>query len=584
MNSIAPALLTLAEQSGFRQTGRTDEVERLAAVFAQTWPQAVHSIEYGRSAEGRPMRALIVTQTGALSAAEIKRRNIPLLMLQGGIHPGESDGKDAGFIALREMLRAATPGVLNHIAILFVPAFNTDGHERFGQWNRPNQVGPEETGWRSTAQNLNLNRDYTKAEAPEMQAMLRLLNEWDPLVCADMHVTDGADFEPDVSIQVEPINQGDPTLFASGIQLRDELIAKLSGQGSLPLPFYPDLYEVDNPASGFLLTVYGARFSTGYFAARNRYTVLVETHSWKDYATRIRVTRNTIVGLAELVATHGSRWLSLARTADAAGLQAAGKEFALDFAAGWREPTPGAPDSRSTTDAANTELIEFRGYAYTRQPSDISGDLVTVYDPTTPQIWQVPFRKNTTPSLTIKAPSRGYLIPTAYAREIGDKLALHGITFEPFTAEPSASNDVDTFRVSAAQFTNTPFEGRMRVTLQGKWQRELRAIPNGSLFVPIAQARARLLMALLEPQAPDSLAAWGFFNGWFEQKEHTEPYVAETIAGEMLKADPQLAAEFKSRLTRDSDFAKDPTARLNFFLYRHASRDERFNMYPIHRL
>ena len=235
---MTKALRTIAEESGFRLTGRIEEVERLCAGFAQQWPQAVRSFEYGRSGEGRAMRALIVSRCGALSAQELKRLNTPVLMLQGGIHPGESDGKDAGFIALRELLESAA--ALDRIAILFVPAFNTDGHERTGQWNRPNQVGPEETGWRTTSQNLNLNRDYTKADAPEMQAMLRLIRDWDPLVCADLHVTDGANFEPDISIQTEPINQGAESLRASGLQLRDELIGKLATQGSLPLPFYPD--------------------------------------------------------------------------------------------------------------------------------------------------------------------------------------------------------------------------------------------------------------------------------------------------------------------------------------------------------
>jgi len=217
-------LTTLAEQSNFRQTGKIGEVERLSREFAGAWPDAVRSIEYGRSAEGRPLRALLVSRTGALTSEQVRARKIPLLMLQGGIHPGESDGKDAGFIAIRELLEgAAAQGVLQKIAILFVPAFNTDGHERTGHWNRPNQRGPEETGWRTTAQNLNLNRDYTKADSPEMQAMLRLIDSWDPLVCADLHVTDGADFEPDISIQVEPINQGDPQLRASGLQLRDQL-------------------------------------------------------------------------------------------------------------------------------------------------------------------------------------------------------------------------------------------------------------------------------------------------------------------------------------------------------------------------
>ena len=580
-SSPSDALLTLAEQSAFRFTGRTDEVERLAQAFASTWPDAVRSFEYGRSAEGRPMRALIVSRTGALTAAAIHARDIPLLMLQGGIHPGESDGKDAGFIALREML-GGNAVELEHIAILFVPAFNTDGHERFGQWNRPNQMGPEETGWRSTAQNLNLNRDYMKAASPEMQAMLRLVNEWDPLICADLHVTDGADFEPDISIQVEPVNQGDPMLFAGGVELRDELIAKLAAQGSLPLPFYPDLYETDDPASGFLLTVYGARFSTGYFAARNRFTALVETHSWKDYSTRVRVTRHTIVGLVELMAQHGERWLALSKQADAAGIQAAGKDFALDFASGWREPTPGAPDSRDTSDDANVEMIAFRGYAFTRTHSHISGDLVTTYDPKTPQIWRVPFRKNTTPSLVVTAPQGGYIIPLGYAQVIGDKLKLHGIETEALSVTEKV--DVHVFRVTTAQFSTTPFEGCMRATLQGAWQRETRTLQSGSLFVPIAQPRARLAMALLEPHAPDSLAAWGFFNGCFEQKEHMEPYVAEQIAREMMKTDPSLAAEFQAKLEREPDFASNPTARLEFFLCRHSSWDERFNLYPVYRL
>src|SRR5262245_45057599 len=266
-------LTTIAEQSGFRRTGGSHEVTRLCAAFTAAWPGEVRSLEFGHSAEGRAMRALLVSRADA--------RSVPLLMIQAGIHPGESDGKDAGFIALREMLiESAWRKVLERMAILFVPAFNTDGHERVGRWNRPNQNGPEETGWRTNAQNLNLNRDYTKADAPEMRAMLRLIAEWDPLIAADMHVTDGADFEPDISIQVEPVNQGDAALRAGGLRLRDELIAHLEARGAMPLPFYPDFARTDDPSSGFVLTVYSPRFSTGYFPYRNRYSVLVETHSW----------------------------------------------------------------------------------------------------------------------------------------------------------------------------------------------------------------------------------------------------------------------------------------------------------------
>ncbi len=584
MNSTEePSLLTLAETSDFRRTGRIDEVERLCAAFSHKWPEAARAFEYGRSAQGRPLIALLVSRAGSLDPAELRRLGVPLLMLQGGIHPGESDGKDAGFIALRELLSGEiAAGVLERMAVLFVPAFNTDGHERMGRANRPNQNGPEETGWRATAHNLNLNRDYVKADAPEMQAMLRLLNQWDPLVCADLHVTDGADFEPDISLQVEPINQGDLGLRASGTQLRDALIGKLAAQGSLPLPFYPDLARTDDPASGFVLTVYSPRFSTGYFPQRNRFTVLVETHSWKDYATRVRVTRNTIIGLVELVGLHGEQWLREVLQADSAAAQLGGVEMTLDYASSWREHTK-AGQAESQADDANARIIEFRGYAYTRNLSPISGDLMTVYDPKTPQIWRVPFRARVEASLVVRAPRGGYVVPPEHAEIVRTKLTLHGIAFEAL-GQPIGKAQVEEFRITHAEFSPEPFEGRQRVALTGEWRVAQRDVPAGVLFVPIAQPRSRLIVALLEPQAPDSLVAWGFFNACFEQKEQIEPYVAEQIAKAIFDSNTDLQAEFAGKLKDDPAFAADPSARLDFFCRRHASYDDRRHLYPILRL
>jgi murein tripeptide amidase MpaA len=577
------SLTTLAEQSNFQQTGRIDEVERLSQAFAQAWPDAVSSFEYGRSAEGRPMRALVVSRTGALTADQIRTRRIPVLMLQGGIHPGESDGKDAGFIALRELLEGSVAAeVLGKIAILFVPAFNTDGHERTGRWNRPNQVGPEETGWRTTSQNLNLNRDYTKADAPEMRAMLRLIDSWDPLVCADLHVTDGADFEPDISIQVEPINQGDPNLRASAVSLRGQLIARLAELGSMPLDFYPDLAKTDDPASGFALTVYSPRFSTGYFPQRNRYTVLVETHSWKKYAHRVKITLNTIVTLAELVATQGSEWLKLCHQADATAKEMGGTDVTLDYVTRWREPSR-AGSATNQRDDADARMIEFRGYAYTRTESAISGGLVTTYDPKTPQIWRVPMRDTVKPLLVVRAPGAGYVVPVSFVAEIGPRLAAHGIVAVELKGRRTGV-PANVFRARVVQFSSAPFEGRMRAQLDGAWSEQIINIESGSLFVPITQSLARLVSALFEPRAPDSFAAWGFFNACFEQKEQMEPYVAEQVAAQMLAAQPALRDEFTVKLTSDPYFAASPSDRLEFFLRRHVSWDERYNLYPVMRV
>jgi len=187
------SLRTIAERSGDRRTGRYEEVERLCPAFQRQWPQQVRCFEFGRTPEGRPMLALVASADGTLDAATARRVNRPVVLMQGGIHAGEIEGKDAGFLALRQMLEGSLArGALQGATLVFVPVFNVDGHERFGRWNRPNQVGPEEMGWRVTSQNLNLNRDYVKAEAPEMQAMLRLLGEWDPIMYVDLHATDGA--------------------------------------------------------------------------------------------------------------------------------------------------------------------------------------------------------------------------------------------------------------------------------------------------------------------------------------------------------------------------------------------------------
>ena len=140
------------------------------------------------------------------------------------------------------------------------------------------------------------------------------------------------------------------------------------------------------------------------------------------------------------------------------------------------------------------------------------------------------------------------------------------------------------FRAEQVNYSAAPFEGRMRAAIRGAWHEEISRISSGALFVPLAQPLARLVVALFEPEAPDSFAAWGFFNACFEQKEHMEPYVAEQIARDMLDADPALRDEFARKLEREADFAASPSARLEFFLRRHASWDSRYNLYPVQRL
>ncbi len=559
-------LVTLSERSGFLKTGRYDEVIALCAAFEKAHPEAVRCFDFGATPEGRPMKALAVSRRGMLTPEAARGSGVPVVLVQGGIHAGEIDGKDAGFLALRQLLDGeAAKGALDKQVLVFVPVFNVDGHERFGPWNRPNQNGPEEMGWRTTAQNFNLNRDYVKADAPEMQAMLALVNAWDPVATIDLHVTNGAKFEHDVSIQVEPLNSGDPELRQAGRVLRDGVIADLSKQGSLPLAFYPSFVDFEDPTTGFIDSVPPPRFSHGYFPLRNRLGMLVETHSWKDYPTRVRVTRNTVVSVLEHIARHGKQWREVARQADARAAKLAGASVPLEYTA-----------------SDKTRTIDFRGYAYTRAPSDVSGALLTRYDDSKPQVWKVPLRDEIIAGRSVVAPRGGYLVPRQHAADVARQLAIHGIEFRTLARALNAEK-VETFRADKTTLTPNSTEGHQRLTVEGAWTPGTQSLAPGALFVPSAQPKLRLVMAILEPQSSDSLVAWGDFNNAFEQKEYMEAYVAEDVARAMLGRDPALKAEFERRLETDEAFAKNPLARLEFFARRHSSWDDRFNLYPVFR-
>jgi murein tripeptide amidase MpaA len=559
-------ITTVAERTGFTRTGRYDEVERLCAAYASRWPDKVRCLEFGRTPEKRPMLALVASGDGLLEPAANRERGRPVVYFQGGIHAGEIDGKDAGFVALRELLEdRVSPGALERTTVLFVPVFNVDGHERFGAWNRPNQRGPEEMGWRTTAQNLNLNRDHAKADAPEMRALLGLLNAWDPILYADLHVTDGAELREDLSIEVEPGDGWDVELGLTGHALRDEVLARLRLAGFHALPFYPQFVDNDDPESGFAVWVAPPRFSQSYWATRNRFGALVETHSWQPYPRRVAATRETILAMVDLAARDGAKWLESARAADDRARALAGRPVALSY-----------------TNTGAVRTVDIRGYEYTREPSTVSGQTWIRYDSTRPTIWKLPLKYELKPALTVTAPTMGYFVPAAHAAWVSERLATHGIEFEPL-ATPRPAVAVQTFRTDKVTTEAATVEGRSRIAVEGSWREETRDIGAGALFVPIAQPKARLVMSLLEPQAPDSYVSWGFFATAFEKKEYLENYVTEEVARQMLEQDPALRKEFERRLHEDAAFAGSPADRLEFFHRRHRSWDERYGLYPVYR-
>jgi hypothetical protein len=568
-----PDLLTTAEKTGFARTGRHAEAQALCAAYARAFPRRARCLTFGETPEGRPMVALAASADGVLDPAAARARRRPVVLFQGAIHAGEQDGKDAGFIALRRHLASKDGGPLGRVTALFVPILNVDGHERFGPGQRPNQRGPEEGGWRTTARNLNLNRDYTKADAPETRALLALLAGWDPVVYADLHVTDGAKFEHDVAVMVEPRHGFDPGLRPAGAALSDALLERLGATGHLPLDFYPSFADERDPASGFERGVAPPRFSQSYWAARNRLGVLYEAHSWRPYRHRVRACADFLDALLDLAAVRGSAWREAEDRADREGPSLAGREVVLDWQRG-----------------DQVGRIAFRGYAYERPISAITGTPVPRYDESRPLLLDLPIAEEPRPRVKARLPAGGWIVPASHAALLEDRLRLHGIRFERLPAtRPQVA--VEAWRAETVEFGAEPADGRQRLTATGRWLPAAREVRKGSLWVPAAQARALLAAHLLEPEGPDSFLAWGEFNAHFVRVEWIEPYLLEDFARDLMARDPAVRAAFEAAFPPGSatpagapareepDHGKDP--RLEWFARRHPAWDAAWRLYPV---
>jgi hypothetical protein len=548
------SLVTTGERSQWTRTGRYDEAVAICRDFARAY-QGVTCKDIGTTLQGRPIVALAIDRAPGR----------PTIYMQAGVHAGEIEGKDAGFWFLRDLLDGkVAPGALAAVNLVFVPCINPDGHERFGPHNRPNQRGPEEMGFRTNGVRMNINRDFVKAESREIQAVLGVFRARDPLVLVDLHATDGAKFEHDIAVLVAPFSPRGGGLDKTARQLSDAIQARLTALHHLPLPFYPSLETEDEPASGFGIGEAPPRFSQSYAAARSRLGILVETHSWRTYKERAQSMYDTLRALLERAATDAPAWMSAAHAATRADDDLRGRELAVVWGNG-----------------PHVTEIAFRGYAYEKRPSDISGATWIVYDETKPQVWQVPLRDELVPKVTTRVPVEGYIVDGGFAAIVASVLDHHGIRYTPIRGQPKL--EVEAFRATRVEY-DKPYEGRTRVKLEGAWAREIRTLDQGAIFVPARQPLLRLAVHVLDPAGPDSVAQWGLVSSAFEQKEYMESYVAEQVARDLIARDPSLRAAFDAAIAADNELAASPAKRLEWFYRRHGAWDERVDLLPIYRI
>jgi hypothetical protein len=456
-------------------------------------------------------------------------------------------------------------GWLDKAIFVVIPVFNVDGHEHTSPYHRPSQNGPTSTGLRANAQRLNLNRDYIKADTPEMRAWLKLYNAWLPDFMFDNHVTDGADFQYDVTWDMA---RNQDLAEPAGAWVRDrfvpELDKRMAADGHMVAP-YGGLRTVGDKRE-FFMEVFSPRYSHLYSAVQNRPCLLVETHSLKAAKTRAWANYDIMRHSIDIVVEAPEGLREAVREADREMMARAGDRSA-------------APVYLAGKVSDKSRPVVYHALKNGPFQSEVTGAMVNRYLAEREDI-ETRIHDQIDTTAEVQMPL-GYLIPSAW-KELADELALHGVEME--RTPKAMEQEFETYRFSGVKFGTAPFEGRIMVDFEAKLVKEKIEIPAGSYWVPLKQRRARLIMAMLEPQAPDSLARWGFCNAVFEGREGVGEYLSEPIARRMMADSPELRKQFEERVAADAAFAGDRRARIEWWMERSGYAAGDAGRYPVVRV
>ncbi|MBB5687316.1 M14 family metallopeptidase [Sphingobium boeckii] len=542
--------VTPAEQSGFEHTPSYAETRAwLARLDAASPLIAIEN--FGTSPEGRALYSVRVSKGGGKK---------PVLLVQAGIHAGEIDGKDAGMMLLRDIAFGGKDALIDAVDMVFVPIFSVDGHERTSPYSRPNQRGPQSQGWRHNAQNLNLNRDYLKADTPEMQAMLGLIERIEPALYLDIHVTDGVDYQYDVTYGFNGSNGRYAVSKAIGAWLdtryRPAVDKALADHGHIPGPLIfalddrkPDLGIIEFPGS--------PRFSQSYGDLRHMPSVLIENHSLKPHRQRVLGTYVLIEASLKLLADEQA---SLAK---AIARDSAARPETLIVA--WQPMK--APVS---------EMV-WKGVAHESYVSAASGG---------EEIRWLGRPVDSRMKVYAQEPARILDVPVAYwvpgtRPDVIARLKAHGIATEAIETPQTVT--LDMVRLGDVKLGEAS-EGHIPIA-SANYHHEQRSetFMPGSVRVPTDQPLGLVAVALLEPESAESLLSWGFFAEILQRVEYIEGYAIAPLADAMLAGDPALKAAFEAKLAADPAFASDQDARLGWFYERTRYFDARYLLYPVGR-
>ena len=531
---------------------------------------AVHMTTIGTTDVGRPLHAVVVGLPGespmgieGLQSAKQKHPERLRVLVNNAIHPGEPCGVDASLAHVRSLL--ANPERMENAIWVYIPMFNIGGGLQRNCCSRANQNGPDEYGFRGNARNLDLNRDFVKADSRNAMAMVELLAAFDPDLFVDTHTTNGADYPQTMTlISTQPDKAGE----VIGPFLRETvepfLYAEMAAKENPMVPYVYSYKQIpDSGIIGFLET---PRYSTGYAVLHGTLGFVSEAHMLKPYPDRVAATLDFFECIETLIDVHG---------AEIQAVRAAERQR-------WR--TAESLPVRWSRDPKRFTPLTFEGYRAVYEPSEITGAERLRYDRS--EVWQadIPFYNHYNATHFAQIPE-AWILPQAW-REVHERLAAAGVTFERLDRDTILH--VEVTRIVDFQAPRLPYEGHFPLSIDAVTSAtEPVRLFAGDWVIRRENNPVRLLAELLDPMAHDAFLVWNFFDSTLQQKEYYSAYVFEDEAKSLLDNDPDLRQRFDIAVARDSTLAASPSNQIRW-LYEQSNHFEGVggvvNMYPVFKI
>ena len=516
-------------------------------------------INYGTTDIGKPLTLVVLSRDKVFDPALVKKQNKKVLLINNGIHPGEPEGIDASMMWARDLLKKnALP---KDIVICMIALYNIDGSMNRG-WSRVSQNGPRAYGFRGNYRNLDLNRDFIKADSRNALAFEQIVNTWNPEIFLDNHTSDGADYQYVMTLIETQKDKQNPILSKYTAEtLTPELYKRMKKGGFEMIPYGAG--ERGLPDSGIVSFLETPRFATGYTAQRNIISYITETHMLKSFDKRVYATYDFEQHLLDIFVRDAKLIGELKHKADE---QVAKQEvFALDW----------------EVDRTKVDTITFKGYAALYKPSDISGLKRLYYDRNQPYTKTVKFLNTYKATDSVEKPL-AYVIPQAWGKVI-DLFKLNSVVMHRLTHDTTLS--LQMYYLGDFKTPQKPFEGHYLHSGVKLEPTEMKVkFYEGDYVVYTNQWLNRYIVETLEPQGVDSFFAWNFFDSVLGEKEYFSGYVFEDKAAEMLKNDPELKKKLDNAKAKDPKLAASAGAQLNF-IYRNSIYFEKtYLRYPVGRI